>query len=183
MPMDHPNIPNIAFRADASRAIGVGHLMRCLTLADALRSRGARTRFVCRHVPEHLRVLVVSHGHEFRLIPASASAEPLDELSQSRLLGTSQRRDAADTLALLSDARWDWIVVDHYGIDARWESTVRTIANRLMAIDDTADRAHDCDLLLDQNLHSDMDYAHLCETLPEGIEPAFDGMSFVAKLK
>jgi UDP-2,4-diacetamido-2,4,6-trideoxy-beta-L-altropyranose hydrolase len=45
----------------------------------------------------------------------------------------------------------DWLIVDHYGLDARWESRVRTVASKIMAIDDLADRRHDCDLLLDHN--------------------------------
>jgi UDP-2,4-diacetamido-2,4,6-trideoxy-beta-L-altropyranose hydrolase len=44
----------------------------------------------------------------------------------------------------------DWLVVDHYAIGANWESTVRPSVRRIMAIDDLAVRAHDCDLLLDQ---------------------------------
>lgn len=87
------------------------------------------------------------------MICDSSKTEAIDELSQSRLLGTSQRHDATDTLALLSDAHWDWIVVDHYGIDARWEAALRRHTNRLMVIDDIADRIHDCDVLLDQNFY------------------------------
>ena len=48
-------------------------------------------------------------------------------------------------------ARADWLVVDHYGLERRWENEMREHAGRLMVIDDLADRAHDCDLLLDQN--------------------------------
>ena len=171
MSTDQSSNLNIAIRVDASHDIGVGHFMRCLTLADALRSRGARVRFVCRHLPGHLRDLVASNGHELRMMDESAKTEAIDELSQSRLLGTSQRHDAAETLGLLSDARWDWIVVDHYGIDARWESVVRSVTKKLMVIDDTADRMHDCDLLLDQNLYSNMDTRYVgkvpagCKTL------------------
>jgi UDP-2,4-diacetamido-2,4,6-trideoxy-beta-L-altropyranose hydrolase len=43
-------------------------------------------------------------------------------------------------------------VVDHYALDRRWEQALRPHTRRLMAIDDLADRPHDCDLLLDQNL-------------------------------
>ena len=145
----------VAFRVDASRAIGIGHLMRCLTLADSLKSDGARTRFVARHLPPSLHSLLHSKGHELALLDGLA-AEPLDDVPHARFLGTSQRQDASNTRAALADGAWDWVVVDHYGIDARWESALRGSVRHVMAIDDVADRAHDCDVLLDQNLYSDM---------------------------
>lgn len=45
---------NILFRVDASLHMGTGHVMRCLTLAQALRDRGAHCRFICREHPGHL---------------------------------------------------------------------------------------------------------------------------------
>jgi len=51
----------------------------------------------------------------------------------------------------------DWIVVDHYRLAAEWESKARETAARVMAIDDLADRPHDCDLLLDQNFRAPQD--------------------------
>ena len=47
---------NIAFRTDASLQIGTGHVMRCLTLADALQEAGAQCHFICREHPENLIV-------------------------------------------------------------------------------------------------------------------------------
>ena len=47
-----------------------------------------------------------------------------------------------------------FLVVDHYGLDRRWEEAQRAAVDRIMVIDDLADRPHDCDLLLDQNLGS-----------------------------
>jgi len=46
----------------------------------------------------------------------------------------------------------DWLVVDHYALGAEWEREQRERAAKIMAIDDLAGRAHDCDLLLDQNV-------------------------------
>jgi UDP-2,4-diacetamido-2,4,6-trideoxy-beta-L-altropyranose hydrolase len=147
----------VAFRVDASREIGTGHLMRCTTLADALRKRGHHVRVLSRQLPEHLRAMLAAGGHEVRLLESAPAQETIDELPHARWLGTSQRRDATDTLQLLADERWDLLVVDHYALDARWEGMLRSIAERILVIDDIADRMHDCDVLLDQNLYADME--------------------------
>ena len=67
-------------------------------------------------------------------------------------LGVTQQEDAAACIAALGIDEPDWIVADHYGLDAEWESRVRSRARRVMAIDDLENRNHACDLLLDQNL-------------------------------
>lgn len=155
----------VALRTDASARIGTGHLMRCLTLADALRAGGASTRFVCRGLPQSIGQLVVERGHELVALPDAApraagttrpdaggeDAEP----AHASWLGATQADDAEATLAALAPGGpWDWLVVDHYALDARWESRLRACATRILAIDDLADRRHDCDALLDQNLHA-----------------------------
>lgn len=166
----------IVFRADASLVIGTGHVMRCLTLADALRSRGGRCSFVCRAHPGHLLDLIRARGHE-------AHALPFDhEISTSRTgalhdhadwLGADWAMDAQQTQAILAgEHEVDWLVVDHYALDVRWERVLKPRSRHLMVIDDLADRPHDCDLLLDQNwvgAGSGMRYAGLvpdkCKTL------------------
>lgn len=151
------DIKTVAFRVDASTDIGTGHFMRCLAVADALKRRGARVRFVSRHAPQHLRELVAASGHDFVAFRAARRSDSTDELPHSPWLGTSQRTDAQDAVEALSDQLWDWVVVDHYALDARWEFALRKTAKRLMAIDDLANRMHDCDVLIDQNLYEDMD--------------------------
>ena len=147
---------NIAFRVDASSQIGTGHFMRCLTLADALSQRGAQIRFISRHLLEHLQGLLLNRGYEFMMLESQAN-ENVDDLVHSHWLGTSQRSDAEEAFQLLSDRIWDWLVVDHYALDARWESKLRQIVKTILVIDDIADRLHDCDILLDQNYYADMD--------------------------
>jgi UDP-2,4-diacetamido-2,4,6-trideoxy-beta-L-altropyranose hydrolase len=146
---------NIAIRADASLQMGTGHLMRCITLADALRQRGGRVRFVSRHMTPHLQAMLTDHGHELTLLGAPSVAAALDELDHAEWLGTSQAQDAQDTLHALNDRYWDWLIVDHYALDARWESRLRGVAHNIGVIDDIADRRHDCDILLDQNIQDD----------------------------
>ena len=146
---------NVAFRVDASPRIGSGHVMRCLTLADELRARGARTRFVSRHLSAPLRELLQSRGHESVLLPGDGAAAPVDELAHAAWLGTSQRHDATESLAALADSRWDALVVDHYALDSRWQTPLRAAARTLVVIDDLADRSHDCDVLIDNNHYED----------------------------
>jgi UDP-2,4-diacetamido-2,4,6-trideoxy-beta-L-altropyranose hydrolase len=145
-----------AFRTDSSLTIGTGHLYRCLTLADALRRRGASASFVCRELPGNLIPHV--EGLDFpvlRLAPRNASGYPgSPERPALPGKGIAWEIDARDTIHEFAGApRVDWLIVDHYGLDRRWEGEMRPFAERIMVIDDLADRPHDCDLLLDQNLH------------------------------
>lgn len=144
----------VAFRLDASAEIGTGHFMRCLTLANELQGRGARVTFANCRLPELLVGVAERAGHEV-VQPRMPRIDPPDkDLFHSSWLGNSQAADAANTIDVLTGHVWDWLVVDHYALDARWETAVRAAAHRILAIDDLADRTHDCDVLLDQNLHS-----------------------------
>ena len=157
---------NIVFRCDASPAIGTGHVMRCLTLADALRQSGVRTLFLCRHLPDHIEQKLADSGHRTVRLQAPAEADEGD-LAHSGWLGTSQQADARESIAALSGTKWDWLVVDHYALDRRWETPMRQSAHRLLAIDDIADRVHDCDALLDQNFYEEKE-ARYGGKVPEG---------------
>jgi len=147
----------VVFRVDASLQIGTGHVMRCLTLADALRQGGARCVFICRPHEGHLLDLIAQRGHvavtlpqlQFQKQDAFASA---GGPAHAVWLGTGWDHDAQDTLLSLEGDVADWLIVDHYALDHRWEQALRPRCRRLMVIDDLADRVHDCDVLLDQTL-------------------------------
>jgi UDP-2,4-diacetamido-2,4,6-trideoxy-beta-L-altropyranose hydrolase len=127
------------FRVDASRELGIGHVMRCLALAGEVQARGAHTRFLCRDVAGNLIERIRDAGHDVAVIGAR------DELV-----------DAAECAALLP-APADCIVVDHYGLGADWERALRSYARRVLVIEDLIDRRHECDVLLDQNLRGEDD--------------------------
>lgn len=154
---------HFAIRVDASDQIGTGHLMRCLTLADALRVRGAALHFFSRHMSSHLQQMVRDHGHQLTLLTGACS-DISDELAHSRWLGTSQSCDAQATTAAMAGQEWDCLIVDHYALDARWEDALRHVVKRIMVIDDIADRRHDCDVLLDQNLYPNMENRYVDKT-------------------
>ena len=145
----------IAFRVDESSQIGSGHVMRCLTLADALRERGAECQFVCRAHEGHSMDYIRARGYGVCALPKPSFDASFEfDLAHASWLGVDWLTDAQETQLSLSDTKLDWLIVDHYALDHRWESTFRPSCKRIMVIDDLADRQHDCDLLLDQNYGS-----------------------------
>ena len=149
-------IVKVVIRTDSSIRIGTGHLMRCLTLADSLRRQGAEIVFICRNLEGHMARIARAKDYDVTMLPipdASTKVKsPANEYDE--WLGVEKDIDASQTLSALSklDVAVDWLIVDHYALDADWERKVQPLVNNIMAIDDLANREHSCDLLLDQNL-------------------------------
>lgn len=111
----------VLFRADASREIGGGHVMRCRVLADALAARGAVCGFVT--APETLATVpALGQGpHAVHLLPQEAW--PPAEV----------------------------VVFDHYGVDPAEGAALAAAGRRVVWIDDVPGRVLPCDLVLNQN--------------------------------
>jgi len=127
----------VIIRADANSGIGLGHVARCLSLAEALAVFGCR------------------------VIMVSASALPVVLLSKAkgvvecRVLIEHEDESQAFFDTIGSEIP-DWVVVDSYSIDARWHSVVRRkFGCRLLVIDDLADRPLAADIVVDHNLSRD----------------------------
>lgn len=146
--------------------MGTGHVMRCLTLADALRERGAQCTFICRPHRWHLLDLIRQSGHAvLGLDPCDADFSAPPEPAHAAWLGADWASDAEQTRQAIGSQPVDWLVVDHYALDHRWLRALRPHCKRIMVIDDLADRQHDCDLLLDQNLgRTEKDYGSLLKS-------------------
>lgn len=145
----------VVFRCDASIQIGTGHVMRCLTLADALIAKSTECYFVCREHEGHLLEVIKQRGHQAYSLPFEGDMENSSKggikLLHANWLGATQQEDAQQCIDIIKLIEPDWLIVDHYAIDIVWEKTLRPYCKKLMVIDDLADRAHDCDILLDQN--------------------------------
>lgn len=147
-----------AIRVDASIQIGIGHLMRCLTLADELKRNGGDVHFLCHDLDGLNKEAIRNRGHMLHLIPG-ASDRKSDRCSSGKLahsawLHCSQDEDWNECYHILNKFdMFDWVVVDHYALDTQWETKIRPLTKRLMVIDDLSDRVHDCDVLLDQNYY------------------------------
>jgi UDP-2,4-diacetamido-2,4,6-trideoxy-beta-L-altropyranose hydrolase len=139
------------FRVDASAKMGVGHLMRCLTLAESLRERDVQIHFICREHTGSLIALLQQKTMPVTALPASLANDTALGEDYAAWLGVTQADDAEQTVEALNGEKPDWLVIDHYGLDIEWEQRLRPHVNKLMVIDDLANRRHDCDVLLDQN--------------------------------
>jgi UDP-2,4-diacetamido-2,4,6-trideoxy-beta-L-altropyranose hydrolase len=158
----------ILFRVDASLLIGTGHVMRCLTLADAMHAEGAQCIFICREHPGNLIAQIRERGFAVSVLPYVAAMQGSNENGgefesiYATWLGVEWATDAEQSIAGAGAMAVDWLIVDHYALDARWERKLRPLCRKLMVIDDLADRQHDCDLLLDQNFgRNAADYGQL----------------------
>jgi UDP-2,4-diacetamido-2,4,6-trideoxy-beta-L-altropyranose hydrolase len=140
--------------------MGTGHVMRCMTLAKALRQGGAAVLFVSRESTGHLCDYVKEEGFAVCRLPHDgAMAMAMSERSDyARWLKARPVQDAVETGLAIAAANLpvDWLVVDHYALDWNWERAMRPFTRNIMVIDDLADRHHDCEMLLDQNLYENM---------------------------
>lgn len=136
--------------------------MRCLTLADVLAAKGARCRFIIRAHDGHLAGLIERRGFAADVLPLRQPPLPLSEPGYAAWLGADWQIDAKETLAAMVSGKPDWLIVDHYAMDRRWQAALRPHCGRILVIDDLADREHDCDLLLDQNVMAEAESRYDC---------------------
>lgn len=135
------------FRVDSSLRIGSGHVMRCLTLADELRSAGADCFFFCRPRPGDVVELIRKKRYPvFYFQGATDDTYSLGGASEEEVNVIARKVEENRR-----PGKKPSLVIDHYGIDQSYESTVKPCFESLMVIDDLANRPHDCDILLDQN--------------------------------
>ncbi|HOW96249.1 MAG TPA: UDP-2,4-diacetamido-2,4,6-trideoxy-beta-L-altropyranose hydrolase [Kiritimatiellia bacterium] len=127
-------------RADASPQIGAGHVMRCLSLAQAARAAA-------------WDVVFLSHGdHE----PVRRRVEAAGCRWQSLERVQPHPGDLKETLAAAREAAASWVVADGYIFDEAYQAALRDAGFRLMAVDDHRhlERYH-ADVLFNQNIHAE----------------------------
>jgi len=148
----------VALRVDASASIGIGHLKRCLALAEALAKVDSQIRFVCRKMDSVATQVLAKQNESVHWLelPDKGFTPATDDPPHAKWAGVSAIDDAQQTVEALAEWRPDWMVVDHYAFDARWHQTVRkALGCRLLVIDDLADRPLSANALLDHNWDAD----------------------------
>lgn len=133
---------NFVFRWDAGKKVGNGHFMRCMVLSTELMKRGHAVTVLTREISNFLLSLLNHLGIVAHRV--AMESDGMAELSEIRQLH-----------------KIDWLVIDHYDIEFKWENDARQFASRIMVIDDLANRKHDCDMLLDQNVPNCMQQSYV----------------------
>ena len=134
----------IVFRADGGRAIGAGHVMRCLALASVFSEGGWQVAFAVSGETKQSISALAHCGYEVAVLPDNEADE-----------------EEAAILAGLWPAGMDILVVDHYGRGAPFQRACRPWVKRIAVIDDLADRPHDADVLIDSGAESGSLYRSL----------------------
>jgi len=128
---------HLIIRADASKAIGTGHIMRCLAVAQAWQDAGGQSTFVSKALSQPLRNRIIKEGCETYDIPD----------------GTPFNEDAKQTLDIANDLGATAIVIDGYSFDVDYHRLIAGSKFTSLAIDDNASLSHySTDFVLNQNL-------------------------------
>ena len=128
--------------------------MRCLALANEARQRGWECTFVLRDPESDIVKLITSFDHKInKLVSLDHDANIISNMTaHSSWLPVSQSQDANETADIIHILKPNWIIVDHYSLDATWLEIVKNSYAKILVIDDIGDRDLICDLLLNQNL-------------------------------
>ena len=136
----------VVFRVDASLQMGTGHVMRCLTLANELKQQNHEIVFICRELTGNLILFI---KYPILVLPKNDNFQS-DGLYLN-WLGTTQEQDAEQTIKAIPK-NTDLLIVDSYALDEIWHKQLRPYTKKIMVIDDLSDRQFECDVLLNQNL-------------------------------
>ncbi|MDX2212946.1 MAG: UDP-2,4-diacetamido-2,4,6-trideoxy-beta-L-altropyranose hydrolase [Oculatellaceae cyanobacterium bins.114] len=129
----------ILIRADASVAIGTGHIMRCLALAQGLQSAGHYPIVVAAQITPNLVSRLQTLDIQLINIPHELGS--LD--------------DAQATIALARLQQTSWMIVDGYHFGAEYQRWIKSAGLNLLFFDDYQHATHYyADLVLNQNVYA-----------------------------
>jgi len=144
----------VVFRVDSGNSMGGGHLSRCLTLANKLREAvSACCYFIIRKHPGYQSKLIENSGFEYSCLPLNHEIDYFNG-NYEGWVGAEWQVDSVETKQKLLEwsktNTFDWMIVDHYGLDEKWEQTFINQGLRVGVIDDLVNRPHVCHFLVDQ---------------------------------
>ena len=151
--------------------IGSGHVVRCLTLAEALKDLGADVSFITSEQRGNINAEIVKKGFKIQTLNLTQKKSKTSGYANKRHQNQTdqcEKDDALATLEKIAGRHFDFIIIDHYGLGIYWQKALRPFTRKILVIDDLANRKHDCDILLDQNYSEPNRYHRLVS--PDSIQ-------------
>ncbi|MGA9977249.1 MAG: UDP-2,4-diacetamido-2,4,6-trideoxy-beta-L-altropyranose hydrolase [Candidatus Sulfotelmatobacter sp.] len=130
----------LLFRADANVAMGTGHVMRCLALAQAWQDSGGRAIFAMSGTTSAVTERLQSESCEVRAVSATPGSQ----------------EDSRQTIALARELHAEWVVVDGYQFSGDYQRALKAAGCKVLFVDDYGHAGHySADLVLNQNVGAD----------------------------
>jgi UDP-2,4-diacetamido-2,4,6-trideoxy-beta-L-altropyranose hydrolase len=137
---------NILIRCDSSNIIGTGHIMRCLNLCEYTTEN--TYTFVCKNFSHNISQKILDASHN--LILLDYCTEP--ELNKyDTWIGCTCNQELEQLVKIVSEKKYDQIIIDHYGIDWVIEKELSKYTNKLIVISDIYESTHWCDEFINYN--------------------------------
>ena len=144
---------NIAIRVDSSKKIGTGHIYRAISLAEKFKQKKIKVIFICQKLPGHIINLIKKKKFKTKIINNLFSS------SEKKILNNHFRawshkmqiNDYKKTSNILNKKKYDWVLVDHYGLSETWEKEVSKYS-KIAVIDDLLNKKHFCNLYINYHM-------------------------------
>ena len=145
---------NLFIRVDSSPEIGIGHMMRCLTLAQELKNNFDKVIFLTRKDSDDFTETIMENGFKVVLLPTQIIKPP------KNIHELNNYSDIIKNLITTYTRNKNYLLIDHYDIDSAFELSLKNTFEKIFVIDDLANRKHNCDLLIDQNYYRDLNHRY-----------------------
>ncbi len=139
---------NIGIRTDGGPNMGIGHVMRCLSLAKALRKRGHSVIFLCieregiaRIKEEAFEVIELEHENSHKAVAATSKPVLYGEIQQ--------------LIRIIQEKAVQMLIIDKYDVETCYFLKIRPYVKRLVYLDDLGKFVYPVDLVVNGSITSE----------------------------
>jgi UDP-2,4-diacetamido-2,4,6-trideoxy-beta-L-altropyranose hydrolase len=137
--IERASMGTLCVRADASVAIGTGHVMRCLALAQTWQDAGGDVAFAMAETGGAIQKRLQSEG--LSIFPVESAPGSIE--------------DAKEIVELARKQGARWIVVDGYQFGERYQRDLEQAGLKVLFVDDSGHaKSYVADIVLNQNAHA-----------------------------